>query len=76
MFPDLDPAARFAWSGSFGATGTGLPIIGGVPGHPRIYSVMGYGGNGITFSQIASEIISASIAGLEDVDAELFKLEA
>ena len=33
---------------------------------------MGYGGNGITFSQIASEIISASIKGLADTDAELF----
>jgi len=76
IFPDLDTTAWFAWSGSFGATGTGLPLIGSVPGYPRIYSVMGYGGNGITFSQIASEIISASIAGPDDADAELFKLEA
>lgn len=72
IFPQLDPAADFAWSGSFGATGTGLPIIGGVPGHPRVHAVMGYGGNGITFSQIASEIVSASIAGVEDADAGLF----
>ncbi len=33
---------------------------------------MGYGGNGITFSQIASEIVSASINGLSDTDAPLF----
>ncbi|MEI9400673.1 FAD-binding oxidoreductase [Mesorhizobium argentiipisi] len=72
IFPRLDTAARFTWSGSFGATGTGLPIIGSVPGHPRVHAVMGYGGNGITFSQIASEIVSASIAGAQDADADLF----
>lgn len=33
---------------------------------------MGYGGNGITFSRIASEIVSASIGGLDDTDAGLF----
>jgi len=33
--------------------------------------VMGYGGNGITFSQIASEIRSA-LAGRPDRDADLF----
>ncbi|MDX8449960.1 NAD(P)/FAD-dependent oxidoreductase [Mesorhizobium captivum] len=72
IFPMLDTGAEFAWSGSFGATGTGLPIIGAVPGHPRIHAVMGYGGNGIVFSQIASEIVSASINGAEDADAKLF----
>lgn len=72
IFPQLDTAAEFAWSGSFGATGTGLPIIGTLPGHPRVHAVMGYGGNGITFSQIASEIVSASIAGRKDTDGSLF----
>ncbi|MDG4892342.1 FAD-binding oxidoreductase [Mesorhizobium sp. WSM4976] len=72
IFPQLDTSVEFAWTGSFGATDTGLPIIGSVPGHPRIHAVMGYGGNGITFSQIASEIVCASIAGREDSDANLF----
>ena len=35
-----------------------------------------YGGNGITFSQIASEIVSASIAGGKDADATLFDFKA
>ncbi len=72
IFPQLDTTAHFAWSGSFGATGTGLPIIGSAPGHPRVRAVMGYGGNGITFSQIASEIVSAAIGGAQDADAALF----
>jgi hypothetical protein len=33
---------------------------------------MGYGGNGITFSQIASEIVSTTIGGAEDADSKLF----
>ncbi|MFD1985944.1 NAD(P)/FAD-dependent oxidoreductase [Mesorhizobium newzealandense] len=72
LFPHLDVRPEFAWTGSFGTTTTGLPYIGALPRHPRIHAVMGYGGNGITFSQIASEIISASINGLDDTDAELF----
>ncbi|MGX7874826.1 hypothetical protein ACVDG5_020565 [Mesorhizobium sp. ORM6] len=33
---------------------------------------MGYGGNGIAFPRIASEIVAASISGLDDRDATLF----
>lgn len=72
IFPHLDVRPEFAWTGSFGTTSTGLPYIGAIPRHPRIHAVMGYGGNGITFSRIASEIISASIKGSADMDAELF----
>jgi len=35
---------------------------------------MGYGGNGITFSVIAAQIIQRAILGLPDPDAELFAL--
>jgi glycine/D-amino acid oxidase-like deaminating enzyme len=72
LFPHLDTRPAFAWTGSFGTTTTGLPYIGAIPRHPRIHAVMGYGGNGITFSRIASEVVSASIDGLEDTDARLF----
>jgi glycine/D-amino acid oxidase-like deaminating enzyme len=33
---------------------------------------MGYGGNGITYSQIASEIMAGAIEGRDDSDAGLF----
>ncbi|TPL92386.1 FAD-binding oxidoreductase [Mesorhizobium sp. B2-3-12] len=72
LLPRLDTRPEFAWTGSFGTTTTGLPYIGAIPRHPRLHAVMGYGGNGITFSRIASEIVSASIGGLEDTDASLF----
>lgn len=72
----LLPAHKFeithGWSGSFGASTTGLPSIGKIPRHKNCYAVMAYGGNGITFSRIAAEIIAADILGHKDPDAELF----
>jgi len=63
LWPRAEAAAEFVWSGAFGTTGDGLPLIGPVPGHPRIHAAYGYGGNGITFSYLASRMIAASIAG-------------
>lgn len=76
LLPALDAVPEFAWTGSFGSSGTGLPLIGKLPRHARVFSVMGYGGNGITYSQIASEIVSAAIAGQKDADASLYALGA
>ncbi|TGQ50710.1 hypothetical protein EN836_27885 [Mesorhizobium sp. M1C.F.Ca.ET.193.01.1.1] len=38
-------------------------------------SVMGYGGNDIDVSQIASELVSTSIAGAKDTDAGLARVQ-
>ena len=62
----------YVWSAPFGNTTDGLPIIDRVPGHERVFSVMGFGGNGITFSMIAAQIVAAAIAGKPDPDAGLF----
>ena len=35
-------------------------------------AVMGFGGNGITYSVIAAEIVAAALAGRPDPDAELY----
>lgn len=67
---------EFAWAGAFGVTPTGLPIIDEVPGMKNVFTVMGYGGNGITFSQIASEIIAAKLSGHQDKDFDLFRFGA
>ncbi|MBS7700810.1 MULTISPECIES: FAD-dependent oxidoreductase [unclassified Chelatococcus] len=66
-------APDYAWSADFGSTPTGLPIIGEVPGLKNVYTVMGYGGNGFTFSKIAAEIIPAMINQKPDPDTELFQ---
>ena len=62
----------YVWSAPFGNTTDGLPIIDRVPGHARSFAVMGFGGNGITFSKIAAEIVSAAILDKPDPDAGLF----
>lgn len=72
LLPAVDPTPAYAWTGSFGTTPTGMPRIGPLPRRPRLFAVMGYGGNGITFSQIASEIVCNLIAGAGDADATLF----
>jgi glycine/D-amino acid oxidase-like deaminating enzyme len=65
LAPAAEPTVSHAWSGAFGQTADGLPLIGGVPGQPRMLAAYGYGGNGITFSFLASRIIGALIAGSE-----------
>lgn len=74
LMPELDPSAAFAWAGSFGSSETGLPSIGAIPGFPRCYAVLGYGGNGITFSMLAAKLVTAALQGRPDPDSELFAL--
>lgn len=75
LFPSLDTTPEFAWAGAFGTTETGLPKIGQIPNKPRVFAVLGYGGNGITFSRIASELVATTLAGKTDSDADLFALK-
>jgi glycine/D-amino acid oxidase-like deaminating enzyme len=63
LHPAANATADFAWSGAFGQTSDGLPLIGRVPGHRRLHAAYGYGGNGITFSFLASRMIGHMIAG-------------
>jgi glycine/D-amino acid oxidase-like deaminating enzyme len=72
MLPKVDPRPEFAWTASFGQSNTGLPSIGPIPGHSRCYAVLGYGGNGITYSMLAAQLVSAAIGGRHDPDAKLF----
>jgi glycine/D-amino acid oxidase-like deaminating enzyme len=51
------------WAGTFDSTDDGLPLIGAVPGAKNLFAAYGYGGNGITFSYLAAELIGALIAG-------------
>lgn len=48
----------FAWAGTFGETQDGLPYIGEHKDYKNAYFVLGFGGNGITFSVIGMEMVS------------------
>jgi glycine/D-amino acid oxidase-like deaminating enzyme len=58
--------------GSFGGSPNGMPTIGPIPGYPKCYAVMGYGGNGITFSMLSTKLITAAILGRVLPEARLF----
>jgi len=72
LLPRLRTTVDYAWTGTFGETTTGLPIIGPVPGMPRCWAALGYGGNGTTYAAIAADVIAGAIAGRPDVDADLY----
>lgn len=74
LLPHVDGAADFQWTGTFGASDTGTPSIGLVPGRRRTLAVLGYGGNGITFSMLAAQIVRGIVTGTGDPDAKLFAL--
>jgi glycine/D-amino acid oxidase-like deaminating enzyme len=61
LVPAAETTLGHAWSGAFGQTLDGLPLIGPVPGRPRMLAAYGYGGNGITFSYLAAQVIGELI---------------
>lgn len=63
LWPRAELAIDYRWAGTFDTTRDGLPLIGPVPGHPHLYAAYGYGGNGITFSYLAAQLIGGLIAG-------------
>jgi len=75
MFPDLDFKSEFSWTGTFGTTKDGLPYIGEYSRLPNSYFALGFGGNGITFSLIAAEMIRDLILGKENKDGHLFSFD-
>ena len=74
LMPGVATEAAFTWCASFGASTTGLPAIGPVPGAKGCYAAMGYGGNGITFSAIAAQMFQREVLGIADPDADIFGL--
>jgi glycine/D-amino acid oxidase-like deaminating enzyme len=63
LWPVANTEIEFRWSGTFDTTSDGLPLIGPVPGAKGIFAAYGYGGNGITFSFLAAQLIGDLIAG-------------
>jgi glycine/D-amino acid oxidase-like deaminating enzyme len=72
LWPEIKLKPEFSWCGTFAATKDGLPFIGEYPGLPNGYFALGFGGNGITFSLIAAEILKDIITGKKNPDHEIF----
>jgi glycine/D-amino acid oxidase-like deaminating enzyme len=75
LFPSMPVDVDWIWGGTFGETRDGLPYIGTVPQFPHGYFALGYGGNGITFSYIAAELLADLFLGRRNPDLEIFRFD-
>jgi glycine/D-amino acid oxidase-like deaminating enzyme len=75
LFPEIEFRQEFSWTGTFGETKDGLPFIGTYDKMPHCFFALGFGGNGITFSLVAAEIITDLLLGKENADAKIFSFE-
>ncbi|QDU94901.1 NAD(P)/FAD-dependent oxidoreductase [Lignipirellula cremea] len=73
LLPSLEWETEFSWAGTFGKTSDGLAYIGPTDEYPHCYFALGYGGNGITFSAIAVDLLSDLLQGRPNADASLFR---
>lgn len=73
ILPDYDFVTDFVWSGTFGETKDGLPYVGAHNNFPNSYFVLGFGGNGITFSVAAMDIIASMLQGKDHPLAYQFR---
>ena len=75
MFPKIDLEVAYAWGGTFGETEDGLAYIGQVRQLPHCFFTLGFGGNGVTYSIIAAEIIRDALLQRPNADSHLFRFD-
>ncbi len=75
LFPNIDFKIQFSWAGTFGSTKDGLPYIGPYEKKPNSYFALGFGGNGITFSVLAADMITKQIKGEENCIPKMFSFD-
>ncbi|WP_312298056.1 FAD-binding oxidoreductase [Chryseobacterium sp.] len=71
--PDYHFYPDFVWAGTFGETKDGLPYIGEHKKFRNSYFVLGFGGNGITFSVTGMEMASLFMKNKKHLLSRYFK---
>ncbi|MDR6920749.1 FAD-binding oxidoreductase [Chryseobacterium sp. 2987] len=71
--PDYHFYTDFVWAGTFGETKDGLPYIGEHKKFRNSYFVLGFGGNGITFSITGMEMASLFMKNKKHPLSQYFK---
>ncbi|MGN7757827.1 NAD(P)/FAD-dependent oxidoreductase [Chryseobacterium sp. 22532] len=71
--PDYHFYTDFVWAGTFGETKDGLPYIGEHKKFKNSYFVLGFGGNGITFSVTGMEMASQFMKNKKHLLSEYFQ---
>lgn len=75
LFPNIPLTVACGWAGVFGSSRDGLPYIGRPDPQLPVYFALGYGGNGITYSLLAAEIIADQLRGRSHRDLRLFRFD-
>ncbi|RTE06459.1 NAD(P)/FAD-dependent oxidoreductase [Paenibacillus whitsoniae] len=76
LFPNMpELEVAYSWTGAFGSTHDGLPMVGEQEGFDNSYFMLGYGGNGTVYSAIAAKLVAAAIVHGGHPDLELFRVE-
>lgn len=75
LLPGIQIVPQYTWAGTFAESPDGLPLIGRLPEFDDCYFALGFGGNGITFSLIAAEVIRDAILGRHNAIAGLFEFD-
>jgi glycine/D-amino acid oxidase-like deaminating enzyme len=68
--PELE--IEYAWAGAFAESPTGLPVIRPHPTLSGAFTILGCGGNGITFSMVAARMAETWLRGGTNADFALF----
>lgn len=73
VMPGVNFIQDFNWAGVFGTTKDGLPYIGEHPKFPNAIFVLGFGGNGITFSIQGMQLVTDILNGKENNLLQYYK---
>ncbi|PEL10543.1 FAD-dependent oxidoreductase [Bacillus sp. AFS017336] len=73
LFPQhKDAKAEFYWTGAFGGTHSGLPMIREYNEYPNCLFLMAYGGNGTVYSYVLAKILKDLVTVGSHPDAHLY----
>ncbi|RYJ38207.1 MULTISPECIES: FAD-dependent oxidoreductase [Flavobacterium] len=72
-FPDLDFKIDYSWAGTFGETKDGLPYFGKPNPRKNEHYILGFGGNGITFSVLGMNSILDSLYNKKNTDLDYYR---
>lgn len=72
-FPDIPFVLDYSWAGTFGETKDGLPYFGKENPSSKEHYILGFGGNGITFSVMGMDAIMHSLNNTPHPYLEYYK---
>ncbi|MFS0576615.1 FAD-dependent oxidoreductase [Sporosarcina sp. 179-K 3D1 HS] len=75
LFPQFQIEMDHTWAAIFGECADNLPLIGQHPEFPRLYYLIGLGGNGTVYSMLGARLIRDLLAGTPNDLAAIVRLD-